>query len=248
MKDQILKGSKAIVTGGTAGIGEAIALAFADAGAEVVIFGTNQERGQKVANLLNQKTKGIFIKVDVSNTQEVEKAVKSASDQLGPIDILVNNAGITKDGLLMAMKEEDWDQVLDVNLKSCYNTCRTVIRPMMKARKGKIINISSVVGLTGNPGQVNYSAAKAGMMGLTKALAKEVASRGIQVNCIAPGFIRTSMTDALTEAQKQEIQSHVPFGRMGTPEEIAAAALFLAGPHSDYITGQILTVDGGMVM
>lgn len=244
----ILSGQKAIVTGGTAGIGEAIAIAFAKAGAEVVIFGTNEERGQKVVDQINKDSKGFFIKVDVSNTKDVEQAIKGAGEKLGSIDILVNNAGITRDGLLMAMKEEDWDLVLDVNLKSCYNTSRAVIRPMMRARKGKIINISSVVGLIGNPGQVNYCAAKAGMIGLTKALAKEVASRGIQVNCIAPGFIRTSMTDALTEAQKQDIQTRIPLGRMGEPEEIAAAALFLASPHADYITGQTLTVDGGMVM
>lgn len=248
MTDKILLGKRALVTGGTAGIGQAIAEAFALAGAEVAIFGTNEERGQQVVDMLNKSSKGIFVKVDVANTKEVEGAIKGVLDTFGPIDILINNAGITKDGLLMAMKEEDWDQVLDVNLKSCYNTCRAVIRSMMKSRKGKIINISSVVGLTGNPGQVNYCAAKAGMIGMTKALAKEVASRGIQVNCIAPGFIRTSMTDALSEAQKEEIIARVPLGRMGESVEIAAAALFLAGPHSDYITGQTLTVDGGMVM
>lgn len=248
MTDKILSGRKAIVTGGTAGIGQAIALAFARAGADVVIFGTNEERGQSVVDQINKESKGFFIKVDVSNTQEVEQAVKKSAEWLGSVDILVNNAGITKDALLMAMKEDDWDQVLDVNLKSCYNTCRAVIRPMMKARQGKIINISSVVGLSGNPGQVNYCSAKAGMIGLTKALALEVASRGIQVNCIAPGFIRTSMTDALNEGQKKEIQDRIPLGRMGEPEEIAAAALFLASPHANYITGQTLTVDGGMVM
>lgn len=248
MTDKILKGKRALITGGTAGIGQAIAEAFAQAGAEVAIFGTNEERGQKVVDTLNQSSKGMFTKVDVANTKDVENAIKGVVDAFGPIDILVNNAGITKDGLLMAMKEEDWDQVLDVNLKSCYNTCRAVVRSMMKSRQGKIINISSVVGLTGNPGQFNYCAAKAGMIGLTKALAKEVASRGIQVNCIAPGFIRTSMTDALTDVQKEQIIARVPLGRMGEAKDIAAAALFLAGPHSDYITGQTLTVDGGMVM
>lgn len=248
MKEKILEGKVALVTGGTAGIGKAIALAFAQAGAKVAIFGTHSERGEQVKSLINESSKGIFIQVDIADKNQVEKAIQRAAEELGPIEILVNNAGITKDNLLMAMKEEDWDQVLDVNLKSCYNTCRAVVRPMMKSRKGKIINISSVVGLSGNPGQANYCAAKAGMIGFTKSLALEVASRGIQVNCIAPGFIRTSMTDALTEEQKKKILDRVPLARLGEAEEVAQAALFLAGPHSDYITGQTLTIDGGMVM
>lgn len=248
MTEKQLLGKKALVTGGTAGIGKAIALALADAGAEVAIFGTNEERGAQVVEALNQRTKGVFYKVDIANSTEVEAAIKEAVKEYGGVDILVNNAGITQDRLLMAMKEEDWDRVLDVNLKSCYNTTRAVIRTMMKARHGKIVNISSVVGLTGNPGQANYAASKAGMIGFTKAIAREVASRDIQVNCVAPGFITSSMTEVLTDEQKKEIDSRIPMGRMGRPEEVAAAVLFLVGPHSGYITGQILTVDGGMVI
>lgn len=248
MTKQLLTGKKAIVTGGTAGIGKAIALTLADAGAEVAIFGTNAERGAQVAAALNERTKGVFYKVDIANSAEVEAAVKEMVKDFEGVDILVNNAGITQDKLLMAMKEEDWDRVLDVNLKSCYNTTRAVIRSMMKARHGKIVNISSVVGLTGNPGQANYAASKAGMIGFTKAIAREVASRDIQVNCVAPGFIETPMTESLTDEQRKDIDSRIPMGRMGRAEEVAAAVLFLAGPHSSYITGQVLTVDGGMVI
>ena len=167
---------------------------------------------------------------------------------VGRIDILVNNAGITRDNLLMKMTEEDWDRVIAVNLKSVYNTCQALVRSMLKARNGKIINITSVVGLNGNAGQANYAASKAGMIGFTQSLAKEVASRGICVNCIAPGFIKTPMTGVLTETQKEAIIKQVPMGRLGNPEEIAHAAVFLASSLSDYVTGQVLTVDGGMVM
>lgn len=237
----LLKGKKALVTGGTAGIGEAIALLFAAEGAEVCIWGTNEQRAEGV---VRQMGSGEYRLVDVSKTDEVE----AAAQELGQVNILVNNAGITRDGLLMKMSEADWDLVLDVNLKSVYNTCKALIRPMMKARSGKVINITSIVGLMGNPGQTNYAASKAGMIGFTKALAKEVASRGIQVNCIAPGYIETNMTTGLTPEVQETLLSHIPLGRMGQPREIAQAALFLASSLSDYITGQTLAVDGGMVM
>ncbi|HEY5236018.1 MAG TPA: 3-oxoacyl-[acyl-carrier-protein] reductase, partial [Rhabdochlamydiaceae bacterium] len=185
---------------------------------------------------------------DVSDKKAVDQALQEILLEFGKIDILVNNAGITRDGLLMKMTEEDWDRVIAVNLKSVYNTCQALVRSMLKARGGKIINITSVVGLNGNAGQTNYAASKAGMIGFTQSLAKEVASRGICVNCIAPGFIKTPMTDVLTDAQKEGILKQVPMGRLGNAEEIANAAVFLASDWSNYITGQVLTVDGGMVM
>lgn len=244
-----LKEQVAIVTGGTAGIGRAIALKFAEEGARVAIFGTHEERGQAVLQELLQFTdKALFLKVDVAHKSQVEEAIKKVLELTGNIDILVNNAGITRDQLLMKMSEEDWDQVMTTNLKSCYNTCHALVRVMMKARRGKIINISSVVGLVGNAGQANYAASKAAMIGFSKALAKELASRGICVNCIAPGFIQTRMTEELEAKRKEAILSQIPFGRMGTGEDVANAAFFLASSLSDYITGQVLTVDGGMVL
>ena len=247
----LLEGKKAIITGGTAGIGREIAKAFASKGAHVVVFGTNEERAQETLGELERcrATEGQkFAKkiVDVASKSSVTEAIASLLVDFGPIDILVNNAGITRDGLLMKMSEEDWDAVLDTNLKSVYNTCQNVIRGMLKERSGKIINISSVVGIVGNPGQTNYVASKAGMIGFTKALALEVASRGICVNCIAPGFIQTRMTDVLTEAQKEAILKKIPMGKLGECKDIAEAAVFLA--TTQYITGQVLTVDGGMVM
>lgn len=247
----LLQGQTAIVTGGTAGIGEAIAKRFAQQGAYVAIFGTNPQRGAKVAADLNATpgSQGAeFYAVDVSNTTQVDEAIKKILAQRGHVDILVNNAGITRDQLLMKMSEEDWDAVMDINVKSCYNTCRSLVRTFLKAKKGKIINISSIVGLTGNAGQVNYAASKAAMIGLTKALAKELASRNIHVNCIAPGFITTPMTDGMTDVQKKSLLQQIPFERMGVPEDIANAALFLASPWADYVTGQVLVVDGGMAM
>lgn len=250
----LLKDKKAIVTGGTAGIGKAIALTFARHGADVVVFGTNAARGQEVLAELEQarafpEQKFLLELLNVAETKAVHDTIARILAAWGNIDILVNNAGITRDGLLMKMGEEDWDQVIAVNLKSVYNTCHALVRSMIRLKSGgKIINISSVVGLTGNAGQVNYAAAKAGMIGLTKSLAKELASRNVCVNCIAPGFIKTSMTEALTEAQKEGILGQVPMGRLGDPQEIADAALFLASFLSNYMTGQVLTVDGGMVM
>lgn len=242
-----------MITGGTAGIGKEIALAFAKQGADVAIFGTNAERSSQVLSELEQarispEQKFESFLVNVSEKSSVEGAIQQLLAKWGQIDILVNNAGITRDGLLMRMSEEDWDQVIDVNLKSVYNTCQALVRPMIKAKGGKIINISSVVGLTGNAGQANYAASKSGMIGFTKALALELATRNICVNCIAPGFIETRMTDVLNEGQKEGILKKIPMGRMGGPQDIANAAIFLASHLSDYVTGQVLTVDGGMVM
>lgn len=249
---QLLKGKKALITGGTAGIGKAIAEVFAENGADVCIFGTNAERASLAVKEIEalrkdpaQKVESIL--VDVSKFGEVESAIQKVLASFGTIDILVNNAGITRDNLLMRMSEEDWDLVLNVNLKSAYNTCKALTRPMMKARSGSIINITSVIGITGNAGQINYAASKAGMIGLTKSLAKELASRNVRVNGIAPGYIETQMTGALPDAVKEGILSKIPMGRIGQPKEIAQAALFLASDLSSYMTGQIVTVDGGMI-
>jgi 3-oxoacyl-[acyl-carrier protein] reductase len=250
---QLLKGKAAIVTGGTAGIGKAIAMLFASQGAHVAIFGTNLERGaQSVLDLEQARNrpdqKILFFALDISKTKEVEEAIGKLLAEWGKIDILVNNAGITRDNLLMKMSEEDWDRVVEVNLKSLYNTCRALCRPMMKARCGSIINITSVVGLMGNAGQINYAAAKSGMIGFTKSLAKELASRGIRANCIAPGYIETQMTDVLTPQVKEQIVAKIPLSRIGQPKDIANAVLYLASDLSSYITGQVIAVDGGMVM
>jgi 3-oxoacyl-[acyl-carrier protein] reductase len=250
---QLLKGKNVIVTGGTAGIGRQIALTFAAHGANIAIFGRSEERAKEVISEL-EKAK-IFPEqqfhaeiVNVGDKAAIDAAIQDLLSKWEQIDVLINNAGITRDGLLMKMKEEDWDEVIEINLKSVYNTCQALVRPMMKARKGKIINVSSVVGLTGNAGQVNYAASKSGIVGFTKALAQELATRGICVNCIAPGFINTSMTGALNETQQEGILRKIPMGRIGDPEEIANAALFFASDMSSYVTGQVLTVDGGMVM
>lgn len=250
---QLLKGKKALVTGGTSGIGRAIALEFARHGANVAISGTSQERAESVCKELAEirvaeEEAHLFYLADVASKQAVDEMISSLLAKWGGVDILVNNAGIVRDGLLMKMSEEDWSAVIDTNLKSVYNTCQALVRPMLKARRGKIINVSSVVGLTGNSGQANYAASKAGMIGFSKSLAQEVASRGICVNCIAPGFVETRMTGALSDEVKQKILQKVPMGRLGSPEDIAFAALFLASHHSDYMTGQVMTVDGGMVM
>lgn len=248
MKD--LEGKTALITGGSSGIGLAIAKKLATHGVRVAIFGTNLERGEKALEQLNEiaPIEHRFYQVDVSKTDQVENAIKDFLHQFSKIDILVNNAGITKDQLLMKMTDQDWDDVLNTNVKSCFLICRALARPLLKAKQGKIINISSVIGLIGNPGQANYAASKGAIIALTKALALEFASRNIQVNCIAPGFIQTKMTDALTEAQKETIISKIPLGRMGQPEDIADAVYFFASDFSKYITGQVLTVDGGMVM
>ncbi|WP_420420964.1 3-oxoacyl-[acyl-carrier-protein] reductase [Simkania sp.] len=248
----LLKGKKALITGGTSGLGKQIALSFAKQGAHVAIFGTNLQRAKDVAELIQEERassdqKVWFETVDVSNKQQVNAATERLLESWGSIDVLVNCAGVTRDKLLMRMAEEDWDHVMDTNLKSVYNLCHAFVKPMMKARKGRIINVASVIGLTGNPGQVNYAASKLGMVGLTGSLAKELGPRNICVNCIAPGFFKTPMTDKLTDEQKQSILSRVPMGRLGDPKEVADVAVFLASDMASYITGQVLTVDGGMI-
>lgn len=246
LQDQVI-----IVTGGNAGIGKAISLKLAEEGAHLAIMGTNSETGNETLEEIRKKNSSSlskFYQVDVSRTLSVEECIKQVLLDFGKVDTLVNNAGITADQLLMKMSEEEWDRVLAVNLKSCFNTCKAIIRSMMKAKKGKIINITSVVGLTGNAGQTNYAASKAGMIGFTKSLAKEVAPRNILVNCIAPGFIQTSMTDKLSQEQKERILNEIPLSRLGDCLDIANAVWFLATPLSNYITGQVLTVDGGMAM
>lgn len=249
----MLNGKTALVTGGTAGIGKAIALLLAQNGANVIIFGTNAERAATAVREIEAARASIDQKVvsylvNVSKTKEVDETIQSLLPTFGKIDILVNNAGVTRDNLLMRMSEEDWDEVLDVNLKSVYNTCKSLARSMMKARSGSIINITSVIGLIGNAGQANYAASKAGMIGFTKSIAKEFASRGIRANCVAPGYIETQMTEVLPPEVKAGILTKIPLGRIGLPNDIAQAVLFLASDASCYITGQVLAVDGGMVM
>ncbi len=250
---QLLKGKVALITGGTAGIGKAIACLYAEHGADVVIWGTNAERAEQAVKEIEackadpQQRVAVFL-VDVSQSKEVDETVEKILKDWSKVDILVNNAGITRDNLLMKMSEADWDLVMDVNLKSVYNTCRALARPMIKARSGTIINITSVIGLTGNAGQANYAASKSGTIGFTKSIAKEWASRGIRSNCIAPGYILTQMTEQLPAPVKEGILAKIPLGRIGQGRDIAHAALFLASDHASYITGQVLTVDGGMVM
>lgn len=248
---QLLKGKRALITGGSSGIGRQIALTFAKEGADVAIF--SAESGDEVLALMDKERvlpeqKFLGAVVDVSKGQIVEEEVQKLLAAWGGVDVLVNNAGITRDNLLMKMSEEEWDKVLSVNLKSAFHLCRSLTRSMLKARGGKIINMASVIGLTGNAGQSNYAASKAGLIGFSKSLAQEFASRNICVNCIAPGFVRTRMTDALTQEQKEAIMKKVPMGRMGETQDIANTALFLASDLSNYMTGQVLTVDGGLVM
>ena len=242
-----------LVTGGTSGIGKEIAKKFVINNANVIIFGTNEDRKKTALKEIESQKKQenqkiLAYLVDVSKKDQVNKVLETILKEFANIDILINCAGITKDSLLMKMKEEDWDRVIDVNLKSIYNTCHSLIRPMMKNKKGKIINIASVVGIIGNAGQANYSAAKAGMIGFTKTLAKEVASRGINVNAIAPGFIETKMTDKMPTKNKDELLKKIPMQKLGNTEDIANAVLFLASEMSGYITGQTLVVDGGMTI
>ena len=249
---KLLKGKKTLITGGTSGLGRQIALSFAKQGADVAIFGTNSQRAEETLvkieeQLVDPAQRACFKIVDVSQKEQVNRAVETLLDDWEQVDVLVNCAGVTRDKLFLRMVEEDWDVVINTNLKSVYNLCHALVKPMMKARKGKIINVASVIGLMGNPGQVNYAASKLGMVGLTGSLAKELGSRNICVNCIAPGFFKTPMTDKLTEEQKKAILSRVPMGRLGDPAEVADAALFLASDMSNYVTGQILTVDGGMI-
>jgi 3-oxoacyl-[acyl-carrier protein] reductase len=241
-----LSGKAALVTGASGGIGGAIARALHGAGAAVAISGTRVAPLEALARELGERAH--VLPCDLADAAAVEALPKRATEAIGAVDILVNNAGITRDQLMMRMSDADWETVLAVNLTSVMRLSRGVLRGMMKARWGRIINVSSVVGVTGNPGQANYAASKAAVIGMSKSLAAEVASRGITVNCIAPGFIATAMTEALTDEQKARINGQIPAGRMGTPEEIAAAALYLAAPEAAYVTGQTLHVNGGMAM
>ena len=240
----------AIVTGAGRGIGHAIALRLAQEGARVASVSRSEENAKKTADEINA-TRADAAKayaVDVADHSAVQKIGAQIFDDFGRVDVLVNNAGVTRDGLSMRMSMEDWDTVIDTNLKGAFNFSQAVMRSMIKQRSGRIINISSVSGLTGNAGQANYAASKAGLLGLTKTLARELASRGITVNAVAPGFVVTDMTGALSEEVKQSIMAKIPLAKLGQPEDIAAAVAFLASPEANYITGQVLTVDGGMVM
>ena len=241
-----LEGKTALVTGASGGIGGAIAKALHGAGATVALSGTRVEPLEALAAELSDRAH--VLPCNLSDSDAVEALPKQAIEAMGGLDILVNNAGITRDNLFMRMKDEDWDSVININLTSTMRLCRGVMRPMMKARWGRIINISSIVATTGNPGQANYTAAKAGMIAMGKSIAQEVASRGITVNAVAPGFISTPMTDALNDDQKDVINKQIPAGRMGTPEEIAAAVLYLASEEAGYVTGATLHVNGGMSM
>lgn len=245
-----LGGQTALVTGGSRGIGRSIALALAEHGVKVAVnyAGSEAAAQETVARIVELGSEGIALRGDVGNSEQAEALVKEVLNTWGRIDIVVNNAGITRDNLIMRMKEEEFDQVIETNLKGVFNCLKAATRPMMKQRYGRIINISSVVGVTGNPGQANYSAAKAGVIGLTKASARELSSRGITVNCIAPGFIDTDMTRELSEEVRSELEKGIPLARLGRPEEIAMAVLFLASEGAAYMTGQTLHVDGGMYM
>jgi 3-oxoacyl-[acyl-carrier protein] reductase len=241
-----LSGKNALITGASGGIGAEIARCLHGAGATVGLSGTRVEPLEALAGELGDRAH--VLPCNLGDVEAVNALPKAAADAMGSVDILVNNAGITRDNLFMRMSEEEWQSVLDVNLTATFRLCKGVIRGMMKARWGRILNISSVVGATGNPGQVNYAASKAGMVGMTKSLAYEVASRGITANAVAPGFIETAMTDKLTEDQKAAIMGQIPTGRMGTPAEIGAAVLFLSSAEAGYITGTTLHVNGGMAM
>lgn len=246
----MLAGKAALVTGASRGIGRAIALSLAEAGADVAVnYAGSEAAAAEVVSLIEAMgRKAIKIKADVSSSQEVDDMFKLVLETFGKLDILVNNAGITRDNLIMRMKEDEFDQVIATNLKGVFNCVKAATRPMMKQRSGRIINISSVVGTLGNPGQVNYVAAKAGVIGMTKAAAKELSSRGITVNAVAPGFIETDMTDKLSEDTRAQLLQQIPLARLGQPEDIAKAVRFMASDDSSYMTGQTIHVDGGMYM
>lgn len=244
-----LLGKVALVTGAAQGIGKAIALLLAEKGADVVVSDINFEKAQETAREIEEKgRKSMALKVNVADPDEVEKMVEAIIEKFSRIDILVNNAGITRDKLLLRMSSEDWDAVLDVNLKGVFNCTKSVIKYMSKQRSGKIVNIASVVGLMGNVGQANYAASKAGVIGFTKTVAREFAQRGININAIAPGYIQTPMTEVLPEKVKEELMRLIPMGRLGQPEDVAQAVLFLVSEASNYVTGQVLNVNGGIYM
>jgi 3-oxoacyl-[acyl-carrier protein] reductase len=241
-----LTGRSALVTGASGGIGAAIARALHAQGAKVALSGTKVEALEALASELGERA--FVTPANLSDTAATESLIKNAEAALGQVDILVNNAGLTRDGLAMRMKDEDWQLVLDVNLTAGFRLSRAVLRGMMKRRWGRIIGITSIVGVTGNPGQANYAASKAGMIGMSKALAAEVASRNITVNCVAPGFIATAMTDVLPDEQRQKLTGAVPAGRLGDPKDIAAGVVYLASEQAGYVTGQTLHINGGMAM
>ena len=245
-----LSGMTALVTGASGGIGSSIARCLARQGARLALSGSNASKLRSFREELNEEFGNDHVEItcDLSNTTQVEELVPATIDTFGQLDILVNNAGITRDNLAMRMKDEEWDAVIRINLEAAFRLMRAAARPMMKARFGRIVTVTSVVGATGNPGQVNYAAAKAGLVGMTKSYAQEVASRGITANCVAPGFIRTAMTDGLPEAQKEALNQRIPMGRMGEGEDIGAAVVFLASKEAGYVTGQTLHVNGGMAM
>jgi 3-oxoacyl-[acyl-carrier protein] reductase len=241
-----LSGMTALVTGASGGLGSAIARALADQGARLALSGSNQAKLEAFARELGGDH--VTLVCDLSNAEQVDQLVPRAVEALGQLDILVNNAGVTRDNLAMRMKDEEWEQVIKINLEGSFRLMRAAMKPMMRARHGRIINITSVVGVTGNPGQANYVASKAGLIGMSKAFAQEVASRGITVNCVAPGFMTSAMTDALTDAQKEGILSKIPTGAMGSGDDIGAAVVYLASREAGYVTGQTLHVNGGMAM
>lgn len=245
-----LKGKTVLITGGSRGIGRAIALAFAGEGTNVIINYTSDEENAKnvIKEIEKFGVKGLAIRANISKAEEVNNMFDKIKEDFDVVDILINNAGITRDSLFIGMKERDWDEVIEVNLKGMFLCAKAVIRKMLRQRYGRIVNISSVVGVVGNPGQANYCASKAGVIGFTKSLAREVASRNITVNAIAPGFIKTDMTDALPEDIKESVMGTIPMGRYGNPEDIANIAVFLSSGKADYITGQIIHIDGGMAM
>ena len=243
-KDEVV-----VITGSTRGIGKEIASNFAKEGATVIIVGRSVSLAKETSEaLIRQGLKATHFGCDVTNLQNVQEMLNKILDNYKTVDILINNAGITRDNLLLRMYETDWDEVINVNLKGVFNCTKVVLKAMLKARKGKIVSIASIIGITGNVGQANYSASKAGIIGFTKSVAREVASRGITANAIAPGYIQTAMTGQLNDKTKEEILSRIPMGRLGTPQDVAGVCLFLASKEADYITGQTIIVDGGMAI